>query len=92
MTTVEPPPTREERPREPAEAIAALLTPHLGPYTAQNAVRTFCERTLAISPGALSWSSVPRLVAALEPALRTLLGTEAAGSLAREILAWVERR
>jgi len=92
MTTRESPSTRGERPSDPAEATTALLALHLGPHTARNAVRTFCERTLAISPGSLTWSSVPRLVAALEPALRTLLGTDAAGSLAREILAWVERR
>ncbi|HET6411467.1 MAG TPA: hypothetical protein VFG53_05370 [Anaeromyxobacter sp.] len=88
MTTAVSPPREDD----PAEAIAALLAPHLGPHTARNAVRTFCERTLAIPPASLAWASVPRLVAALEPALRTLLGTDAASSLAREILTGVERR
>jgi hypothetical protein len=68
-----------------SERIEARLAPLLGPNMARNATRTFCQRSLLIEPGALTTSDVPRLLAALRPALRTLLGAGTAERLLEEI-------
>jgi hypothetical protein len=74
--------------RSPAEEIEARLAKLLGPNTAHSALRTFCQAALGIAPEALTAADAPRLLAALRPALRTLLGAAAAeqvlGDLARE--------
>ena len=59
--------------RPPAEVIADALTVHLGPSTARTAVRTFASRA-GLSVEALSPADAPRLLEALRPMLRTLLG------------------
>jgi len=75
--------------RSPAEEIEARLAKLLGPNTAHTALRTFCQASLGIDPAALSAADAPRLLAALRPALRTLLGASTAeqvlGDLAREL-------
>jgi hypothetical protein len=58
----------------PAEAIAQALAAHLGPGTARAAVRTFSRRALGIGPHEVSLADAPRLLEALRPMLRTLLG------------------
>ena len=65
--------------------IEARLAPLLGPNMARNATRTFCQRTLQMEPEALTLDDVPRLLAALRPALRTLLGAATAEHLLDEI-------
>jgi hypothetical protein len=65
--------------------IEAKLAPLLGPNMARTATRTFCQRTLQIAPEALTPGDVPRLLAALRPALRTLLGAATAEHLLDEI-------
>jgi hypothetical protein len=65
--------------------IEARLAPLLGPNMARNATRTFCQRALQMDPEALSLADVPRLLAALRPALRTLLGAATAEHLLDEI-------
>jgi len=65
--------------------IEAKLAPLLGPNMARNATRTFCQRTLQMEPEALKPADVPRLLAALRPALRTLLGAATAEHLLDEI-------
>ncbi len=59
--------------RLPAEVIADALTVHLGPSTARTAVRTFSTR-LGLRPDLISPADAPRLLEALRPMLRTLLG------------------
>jgi hypothetical protein len=59
--------------RRPAEVIAEALTAHLGPSTARTAVRTFAGR-LGLQPDEVSDADAPRLLEALRPMLRTLLG------------------
>jgi hypothetical protein len=70
--------------RSPAESIEARLAALLGPNTARNAIRTFCQ-SLGVAPEALSAADAPRLLAALRPALRTLLGSAAAEQVLDEI-------
>jgi len=71
----------ERRSRPPAEVIAEALSEHLGPSTARTAVRIFSTRTLGIAPEELSSADVPRLLEALRPMLRTLLGPAPADDL-----------
>jgi hypothetical protein len=59
--------------RAPADVIADALTAHLGPSTARTAVRTFASR-LGLRPDEVSAEDAPRLLEALRPMLRTLLG------------------
>jgi hypothetical protein len=58
----------------PAEVIAEALAVHLGPSTARTAVRTFATRALGVAPAEVSLADAPRLLEALRPMLRTLLG------------------
>jgi hypothetical protein len=67
--------------RSPAEVIAEALTEHLGPSTARTAVRTFSTRILGVSPEDVSREDAPKLLEALRPMLRTLLGPVPADSL-----------
>jgi hypothetical protein len=60
--------------RSPAERIAEQLAVHLGPSTARTAVRTFATRALGVQPHEISLADAPRLLEALRPMLRTLLG------------------
>jgi hypothetical protein len=62
----------------PADIIAEALTVHLGPSTARTAVRTFSSRALGMRPDQVSVADAPRLLDALRPMLRTLLGAEPA--------------
>ena len=59
--------------RPPAEVITEALTVHLGPSTARTAIRTFASRA-GLSVEGLSVADAPRLLEALRPMLRTLLG------------------
>ncbi len=72
--------------RSPSERIVARLSPLLGPNMARNATRTFCVRTLGIEPAALTAADVPRLAAALRPALRTLLGAAFGDQVVEDIV------
>jgi hypothetical protein len=69
----------------PSAIIEARLALLLGPNTARTAVRTFCERALAHGPETLTAAEAPRLLAALRPTLRTLLGAATAERVLAEI-------
>ena len=75
--------------RTPADVVADRLATWLGPHTARMAVRTFSERALGLPPEQVTAADVPRLLAALRPVLRTLLGAaqgeELLDQLAREL-------
>jgi hypothetical protein len=73
-------------PASPAERIAARLASYLGPNTARTAVRSFADRALGQKPEAIGREDAPRLVEALRPMLRTLLGSAAADRVVAEIL------
>lgn len=72
-------------PPGPAALIEARLAALLGPNTARTAVRTFCRRAIGKSPEALREDDGPRLLAALRPSLRTLLGAATAERVLEEI-------
>lgn len=65
----------------PADLIVRELEPYLGPNTARTAVRTFAERSLGLRPEALDAAGARRLVEALRPMMRTLLGDSTARSI-----------
>jgi hypothetical protein len=67
------------------ERIEVRLAPLLGPNMARNATRTFSQSALLLQPEALTAADVPRLLAALRPALRTLLGAITTEQLLEEI-------
>jgi hypothetical protein len=69
----------------PSAVIEARLAALLGPNTARTAVRTFCQRSLGLAPEALTAEAAPRLLAALRPTLRTLLGAATAERVLDEI-------
>ncbi|MGC3997411.1 MAG: hypothetical protein QM767_07875 [Anaeromyxobacter sp.] len=68
-----------------AERIEARLALLLGPNNARNAVRTFARRSLEIEPEQLRPGDAARLMEALRPMLRTLLGATTAERVIREI-------
>lgn len=72
-------------PRCPSELIEARLAALLGPNTARTAVRTFCQRATGGPPEQLTAADAPRLLAALRPTLRTLLGATSAEQLLAEM-------
>ena len=57
-----------------AEIISSHLSVYLGPYTAKNAVKTFSQRALGRGPETLTAEDTAKLLAALRPMLRTLIG------------------
>jgi hypothetical protein len=71
--------------RTPADVVADRLATWLGPHTARTAVRTFSERALGLRPEHVTSADVPRLLAALRPMLRTLLGATQGEALLDEI-------
>jgi len=75
--------------RAPAQIIVEALSVYLGPNTARNAVKTFAERSLGLAPDAVTRQDCPRLLEALRPMLKTLLGTAQCdallASLSREL-------
>jgi hypothetical protein len=73
--------------RIPAEVIAEGLAIHLGPSTARTAVRTFATRALGHPAEELSVQEAPRLLEALRPMLRTLLGATPADAVLASIRA-----
>lgn len=68
-----------------SEIIVRELVPFLGPNTARTAVRTFAERALQLRPEQLDRESAQRLVDALRPMLRTILGEGAAAAVERDL-------
>ncbi len=67
-----------ERNRLPAQLIADALTVHLGTSTAHTAVRSVSARALGLRPDEVSAADAPRLLEALRPTLRALLGSDPA--------------
>ena len=58
----------------PRDIIFRHLARYLGPSTAKTALRSFCEKTFSKPPEDLSVPEAVKLLAALRPMLRTLLG------------------
>ncbi len=60
--------------RQPYEVVRDRLAVYLGPHTARNALRTFSEKTLGCSPETISSAQAQKLLDALRPMLKTLVG------------------
>ncbi len=75
--------------RSPQEIIVDRLAELLGPNTARVAVKVFTERATGHATGPLTPEEQARVLEALRPMLRTLLGTRRAEelvlTLAREL-------
>jgi hypothetical protein len=69
----------------PTDRLLGQLTVFLGPHTARMALKTFSNKALGCAPHEVAAADVPRLVDALRPMLRTLLGEEAAESLVAQL-------
>jgi hypothetical protein len=54
--------------------VASRLAEYLGPHTARSAVKTFAQSALHRAPEELRLEDMPRLLDALRPMLRTLVG------------------
>ena len=78
--------------RHPATIVEERLAVFLGPHTARNAVKTFSERAMGRAPDSLELHEMPRLLAALRPMLRTLLGASQCEVLLRRITEDLEGR
>ncbi len=60
--------------RAPAQIIFDQLAVHLGPNTARTALRLFCDRAVGVRPEAMTRAEAPRVLEALRPMLKTLIG------------------
>ncbi len=58
----------------PHEIVFRQLARYLGPSTAKTALKTFCEKSVGKPPDQLTSQDAPKLLTALKPMLRTLLG------------------
>jgi hypothetical protein len=61
-------------PPNPLQIIASRLTPYLGPNTARVATRLCAEQASVRPDGSLTRDETERVLDALRPILRTLLG------------------
>jgi len=57
-----------------ADLIRDHLMRYVGPFTAKNAVQMLSKQTLGIDADAVTMDQAPKLLEALGPMLRTLLG------------------
>lgn len=71
--------------QSPADVIRDQLAQYLGPFTAKNAVRLYAKQALATDEDGVTLAEVPRLLEALGPTLRTLLGRDTAERLIADL-------
>ncbi len=76
----------------PTALVEERLAVFLGPHTARTAVKTFSERAIGRPPDELERHEMPRLLAALRPMLRTLMGASQCEVLLRRITEELEGR
>lgn len=69
----------------PADVVRAQIAQYLGPFTAKNAVQMVAKQALGTDADRLTRQQVPKLLEALGPTLRTLLGKDGAEKLAAQI-------
>jgi hypothetical protein len=60
----------------PHEIVFRHLARYLGPHTAKTALKTFSERSLNKPPEMVTRVDAPKLLQALKPMLRTLIGAD----------------
>lgn len=69
----------------PADVVRTQLAAYLGPFTSKNAVQMVAKQTLGTDAENVQLAHIPRLLDALGPTLRTLLGKEGAEKVAAQI-------
>jgi hypothetical protein len=69
-----------------AELVVQELSVSLGPHTARTALKTFAHRALGKNPEELTETDAPKLVEALRPMLRTLIGADQSEVVLQHIL------
>lgn len=60
--------------RQPFEVLRDRLAVYLGPHTAKSALKTFADKTLRMAPEQMTAGDAQKLVEALRPMLKTLVG------------------
>jgi hypothetical protein len=60
--------------RPPFDVLRDRLALYLGPHTARSALRTFADRSLGVPLEQMSAAQARRLLEALRPMLKTLVG------------------
>ncbi|HZZ86186.1 MAG TPA: hypothetical protein VFE30_16775 [Anaeromyxobacteraceae bacterium] len=71
--------------RAPAQIIFDQLAASLGPNTARTALRMFCDRAVGIPPEAVTRAEAPRVLEALRPMLKTLIGPSQSEAMIAQI-------
>jgi hypothetical protein len=61
---------------EPHEIMFRYLARYLGPHTARTALKTFADKSLGKPPEQVTRVDAPKLLMALRPMLRTLIGAD----------------
>jgi len=74
------------------ELVIQRLSLYLGPHTARMAMKTFAKQALGLPPDQVLFVDAPKLLAALRPMLRTLLGSDHAEAVVRELTIACEGR
>jgi hypothetical protein len=69
----------------PHEIVFRHLARYLGPHTARTALRTFAERALQKPPEMVTRVETPKLLQALRPMLRTLIGADECEAVLQEV-------
>jgi len=69
----------------PHEVVFRHLSRYLGPHTARTALRTFAERSLGKAPESVTRLDTPKLLTALTPMLRTLIGADECEAVLQQI-------
>lgn len=72
-------------PDSTAQIVLAQLARYLGPSTAKTALKTFCDRAVKKPPEQISKEDAIPLITALQPMLRTLLGTNQCDELVKRM-------
>lgn len=68
-----------------ADKLIQNLSPYLGPFNAQIAVKTFAQKKLNLTPDQLTAKDLPVLLDALRPMLKTLVGQDSAEAILKRI-------
>jgi len=71
--------------RAPYDVVRDRLAVYLGPHTARNALRTFSEKALGVAPEGITAEQGKRLVEALRPMLKTLIGAAQADRILSQL-------
>lgn len=69
----------------PAEVVRARLASYLGPFTSRNAVQMVAKQTIGTDADHLQLTHIPKVLDALGPTLRTLLGKDGAAKVVAQI-------